>query len=483
MRIFVQSDPSHLRPTAHVSEPLGSEGRPLRVAVVGAGPAGFFVADALLKQSDLHVTVDLFNRLPTPYGLVRDGVAPDHQEIKAVTRTFDRVAADPRVRYFGNVTFGKEIHRDDLTSLYHQVVYAVGAPTDRTMGIPGEEMVGSLPATAFVGWYNGLPDFTDLDPDLSGERVVVVGNGNVAVDVARMLVRSVGELEKTDMALHAVEAFRESRVRDVVVLGRRGPAQAAFTTPELRELGALEGVDVHVDPADLELDPQSLEQVNTDRTAGRNMDRLREFADREPVPGNRSLSLRFLTSPVEILGDDEGRVSAVRVERNELVQAPDGSMRPRGTGRFETIPCSMVLRSVGYRCAPLAGVPFDEGRSVIANEGGRVTEGPRGPVVPGEYVVGWAKRGPSGVIGTNKADAVDTVRRMLEDVKDLEAAGARAATLEDAERLVLERAPDVVRWADWQRLDAAERARGEPLDRPRVKCCTVEEMLAVIREG
>jgi ferredoxin--NADP+ reductase len=482
MRIFVESAPSHLRPTASVSEPLGSEGRPLRVAVVGAGPAGFFTADALLKQPDLHVTVDLFNRLPTPYGLVRDGVAPDHQEIKAVTRKFDRVATDPRVRYFGNVTFGRDVHREDLRALYHQVVYAVGAPTDRTMGIPGEDLEGSLPATAFVGWYNGLPDFTDLDPDLSGERVVVVGNGNVAVDVARMLVRSVDELGKTDMALHAVEAFRRSGVREVVVLGRRGPAQAAFTTPELRELGGLEGVDVHVDPEDLELDAESLEFVGRDRTAGRNLDRLREFADRESIPGNRRLSLRFLTSPVEILGDEDGRVSAVRVERNELVQAQDGSMRPRGTGRFETINCSMVLRSVGYRCAPLPGVPFDEGRSVLANEGGRVTDGPRGPVVPGEYVVGWAKRGPSGVIGTNKADAVDTVRRMIEDLEALDAGGARAASPDEVELLVAERVPDAVRWADWERLDAAERARGEPLDRPRVKCCTVEEMLALIRE-
>ncbi len=464
---------------AHV--PLGSEARPLAVAIIGAGPAGFFAADALIKQSDVAVRVDIFNRLPTPYGLVRDGVAPDHQEIKAVTRAFDRVAADPRVRYFGNVTFGRDVHRTDLRELYHQVVYAVGAPTDRRMGIPGEDLAGSLPATAFVGWYNGLPEFADLNPDLSGERAVVVGNGNVAVDVARMLVKPVAELARTDMALHAVEAFRESRVREVIVLGRRGPAQAAFTAPELRELGALEGVDVVVDPAGLELDPASREHVEADRTAGRNMARLQEFAARTPAAANRTLVLRFLASPVEILGDGEGRVSAVRVERNELVQAEDGSMRPRGTGRFETIPCSLVLRSVGYRCAPLPGVPFDEDRSVLANDGGRITDGARGPVLPGEYVVGWAKRGPSGVIGTNKADARDTVLRMLEDVPGVEASGAHAAPPEAVERLLSQRKVTVVRWPDWERLDAAECARGEALGRPRVKCSTVAEMLEAIR--
>jgi ferredoxin--NADP+ reductase len=484
MRIFVGSGPCHLPSREFVSAiahvPLGSEARPLAVAIVGAGPAGFFAADALIKQSDVAVRVDIFNRLPTPYGLVRDGVAPDHQEIKAVTRAFDRVAADPRVRYFGNVTFGRDIHRDELRKLYHQVVYAVGAPTDRRMGIPGEDLDGSLPATAFVGWYNGLPDYADLDPDLSGERAVVVGNGNVAVDVARMLVKSVDALARTDMALHAVEAFRESRVKEVVVLGRRGPAQAAFTTPELRELGALEGVDVVVDPEDLELDGASRAYVEGDRTAGRNMERLEEFAARTPNPENHRLVLRFLTSPVEILGDGEGRVSAARVERNELVQTEDGSMRPRGSGRFDTIACSLVLRSVGYRCAPLPGVPFDEGRAVLANEGGRVTDGARGPVLPGEYVVGWAKRGPSGVIGTNKSDARDTVLRMLEDLPALDASGADAAPPDGVERTLDQRDVVVVRWPDWERLDAVERARGEALDRPRVKCCTVAEMLEAI---
>jgi ferredoxin--NADP+ reductase len=448
------------------------------VAIVGAGPAGFFAADALLKQADLHVSIDILNRFPTPYGLVRDGVAPDHQKIKAVTRSFDRVAGDDRVRYFGNVTFGEDVTRADLQAHYDQIVYAVGAPSDRSMGIPGEDLDGSLPATAFVGWYNGHPDYRDLDPDLSCERVVVVGNGNVAVDVTRILVRPLEELAATDLADHALEALRGSRVREVVVLGRRGPAQAAFTTPELRELGELEGVDVVVDPSDVELDETSEASLEDNATARRNVDRLREYAERGPGTEERRIVLRFLRSPVEVLG--EGHVTGVRIERNELVQRDDGSMRPQGTGETEDVSCGMILRSVGYRCVPLADVPFDENRSVLANDGGRITDGAGGPVVPGEYVVGWAKRGPSGVIGTNKSDAVDTVNRMVEDVSSLNGNATPDWHPDAGDALIRARVKRVVTWEDWQALDALERSRGEASGRPRVKCCTVEEMLEAL---
>jgi ferredoxin--NADP+ reductase len=449
------------------------------VAVVGAGPAGFFSADSLLKREGLNVSVDLVNRFPTPFGLVRDGVAPDHQKIKSVTRSFERTASDPRVRYFGNVTFGVDVSREDLRAHYDQIVYAVGAPSDRRMGIPGEDLAGSLPATAFVAWYNGHPEFVDLAPDLSVRRVVVVGNGNVAVDVTRILVRPVADLETTDIADHALRALRSSRVEEVVVLGRRGPVQAAFTTPELRELGELGGVDVEVDPRDLDLDPESAAALEGNQTATRNLERLRDFAAREPRSGHRRIVLRFLTSPVEVLSDGSGRVKGVRIEKNELVRRQDGTMRPRGTGEYETLECGMILRSVGYRCVPLAGVPFDEVRGVIANSGGRVTEGPQGPIALGEYVVGWAKRGPSGVIGTNKADAADTVDRMVEDLAEVRPVSGDAWRPEAAEALLRSRVSSLVDWEGWQRLDREERMRGEAQGRPRDKICRVEEMISV----
>ncbi len=338
---------------------LGTEARPVRIAIVGAGPAAFYAAEALLKERDLVCTIDFFNRFPTPFGLVREGVAPDHQSIKAVTRVYDRIASDPRVRYFGNVTFGTHLNHADLTRLYDQIVYAVGAQADRRMGIPGEDLEGSFPATAFVGWYNGHPDYRDLKVDLSCERVVVIGNGNVAMDVARILLRSPDELATTDIADHALAQLRESKVREVVMLGRRGPAQAAFTNAELKEFGELEGVDVIVDPADLELDEHSLEDLEDDKIAAKNVELLRTYAARSISSADRRLRMRFCVSPRELIGED-GRVTTVKIEKNRLVMDGYGGLRAKGTGVFETVEVGMALRSVGYRSVSLPGVPFDE---------------------------------------------------------------------------------------------------------------------------
>lgn len=463
-----------------MSERLGTAERPLRVAIVGAGPAGFYAAEALLKQKGLVCQIDFFNRLPTPYGLVREGVAPDHQSIKAVTRVYDKLAAAPNVGYFGNVTFGSDLRHDDLKRHYDQIVYAVGAQSDRRMGIPGEDLEGSLPATVFVGWYNGHPDYRDLAFDLSHERVIVVGNGNVAMDVTRILVTDPDELAKTDIADHALEALRTSKVREVVMLGRRGPAQAAFTNPELKEFGELAGVDVIVDPADVELDELSQAGLADDKVATKNVDLLRVYAARQPSGAARRIVMRFLVSPVEVIGTD-GRVMAVKIERNQLVQSSDGSLRPKGTGEFETLECGMILRSVGYRGVPLPGVPFNNAGGTIPNVGGRVYEHGSGEIVPGEYVVGWAKRGPSGVIGTNKPDAVATVQAMLEDLETLP--GAEQRDPDAIPALLRERGVEFVTYEDWKRLDAHETAAGAAQGRPRVKVTRVPEMLEIIRGG
>lgn len=461
-----------------MSSSPGTHDQPLRVAVIGAGPAGFFTVEALLK-TDLVCSVDLFNRLPTPYGLVREGVAPDHPSIKKVTAKYDRIASTPGVRYFGNVTFGSDIDRRDLLRHYHQVVYAVGAQADRRLGIPGEDLPGSHPATEFVAWYNGHPDFADRGFDLSHERAVVVGNGNVAVDVARILVTDPAELARTDIADHALEALRASRVREVVMLGRRGPAQGKFTSVELKELGVLAGVDVRVDTADLDLDAASAAAAVADRVARRNLEILRGLAERPPVEGARRLVLRFLASPVEILESD-GHAGGVRVERNRLVPGDDGYLRSEGTGVVDTLDTGLVLRSVGYRGTPLPDVPFDSRRHVIPNLAGRVTDGPGGPVVPGEFAAGWIKRGPSGIIGTNKPDAVETVACMFEEVAGGRVREPEAPEPASVNELLDARGVRYVSFEDWRRLDAAETAAGEGQGRPRVKVVPVERMLEIM---
>ena len=461
-------------------ESLASPGRPLRVAIVGAGPAGFYAAEALLKKRELTLSIDVFNRFPTPFGLVRDGVAPDHQSIKAVIRVFDKLLADPRVRFFGNVTYGIDLHHEDLLRYYDQVVYAVGAQADRRMGIPGEDLINSLPATAFVGWYNGRPDYRDLPIDLSCERAIVVGNGNVAMDVTRLLVMSADELATTDITDHALEHFRASKIREVVVLGRRGPAQAAFKNPEIKELGKLEGVDIIVDPHDLELDPASVAELENDRSARTNLEYLQEYANRTEHNAPRRIIMRFMVSPVEVIGED-GHVSAVRIEHNELVTDAQGHTRARGTGTYETIEAGLILRSVGYRSVPIAGVPFNSANFTFNNIEGRIVDNETGNVALGEYVVGWAKRGPSGLIGNNKPDSAATVESMLADLPQLNGIADEDRDLAQIEMLLRERGVDFVTYQDWKRLEQYETACGVARNCPRVKVTSVSEMLAIIR--
>jgi ferredoxin--NADP+ reductase len=443
----------------------------LRVAIVGSGPAGFYAADALLK-SDLEIEVDLLDRLPTPWGLVRLGVAPDHENIKAVSRAFERVAKRPGFRFFGNVEVGRDATHEELARLYDGVVYSVGAQTDRRMGIPGEDLPGSWSATQLVAWYNGHPDFQELPFDLDVERAVVIGNGNVAIDVARMLALTAEELAGTDTIDAAVEAIVESRLREIVMLGRRGPVQAAFTPPELGELGELAGADVVVDAADLELDAASAAALEEDRErARRNVEFLREYAAR-PLGGKpRRIGLRFLVSPVAILGRE--RVEAVEVVRNRLDQDERGRIVAVPTDERETIPCGLVFRSVGYRGVPLPGLPFDEGRATLRNDGGRVV-GDDGAPIPGVYAAGWIKRGPTGVIGTNKKDATETVEALLDDARTGKLARKSDDQLED---LLRDRAVRAVQYEGWEAIDAAERAAGEPLGRPRVKLATWDDLL------
>ena len=463
--------------------PIGTSENPLRVAIVGSGPAGFYAAGHLQKAKshpDLEVQVDVFDRLPTPWGLVRAGVAPDHPNIKAVSRVYEKTAEHSGFRFFGNVELGRDISHDELLDRYHAVVYAVGAQTDKRIGIPGEDLPGSWAATEFVAWYNGHPDYRELEFDLSVETAVVVGNGNVAADVARMLALTRDELARTDVADHALEVLAESKVREIVVLGRRGPAQAAFTNPELLELGDMTDADVLVDPGDAELDPLSrafIESEAAHATAKKNVTIVHGYAAREPEGKRRQIVLRFLASPVEIVGGE--RVEAIRIARNELVADDSGAIRARATDAEELIPCGLVFRSIGYRGTALAGVPFDEARAVIPNDRGRVLAD--GEPVRGEYAVGWIKRGPTGIIGTNKRDAQETVNLLLEDLdagRLLEPADPDRASLE---ALIAERRPDAVSYAGWQAIDEAERAAGEPHGRPRVKLSSFEELLEAAR--
>ncbi len=429
----------------------------MRVAVVGSGPAGFYAAGALLS-ADTPVEVDMIERLPTPWGLVRLGVAPDHPKLKTVSRAFERIAEQPGFRFLGHVELGRDLHHEDLVRLYDAVIYAVGAQTDRRLGIPGEDLPGSWPATEFVAWYNGHPDHQQLELDLDVERAVVIGNGNVALDIARMLALTHEELAPTDATDASIAAIAGSSLREIVVIGRRGPAQASFTTPELHEMGELAGADVIVDPAELEgAEPK-------DTNSERNLAVLRELAAREPEGKPRRVVFRFFRSPVAILGED--RVEGIELVRNEL----DANERAVPTEEHETLACDLVFRSVGYHGVALPGVPFDERSGTIPNEGGRVE--------PGVYAAGWIKRGPTGVIGTNKKDATETVQLLLEDAAAGRLEPKPDATAAAVDALLAERGARVVEYDGWCAIDEAERAAGEKSGRPRIKLCSREELLA-----
>jgi len=467
---------------------LGSTERPLRVAIVGSGPSGFYAAAALFKQKDLVVEVDMFERLPTPYGLVRGGVAPDHQNIKAVSRAFERTAHSEGFRFFGNVKVGEHLAVEDLHAHYDQVVYAVGTESHRDMGIPGENLGGSFNATEFVGWYNGHPDFQDRDFDLENvTTAVVVGIGNVAVDCARILVRDPDELASTDITDEAMAALRKSAVREVYMLGRRGPAQAKFAPAEIKEIADCAGVDLVLRPEDAALDPVSagwLEglEIVEQKNIQKNMDFLAECAATGEGTRPRKVRLWMLTSPIELIGRD-GRVAGARLERNSLsIKKPGGEPRPSGTGEVQEIACQLVLRAIGYHGIPLPGVPFDDWYGIIPNEGGRVVDPAADrAVVPGAYVVGWAKRGPSGLVGTNRACSFATVDLMLEDAKGRTVPRDEAHTADGALAMVRAHQPDFITFDDWQKLDALEVEHGKERGKVRHKFTSTAEVLEALR--
>lgn len=441
---------------------------PLTVAVVGSGPSGFYAAGGLLDRDDLDVRVDMYERLPTPWGLVRFGVAPDHPKIKSVSAVYAKTATNESFRFFGNVEVGNDVTRDELIERYDAVIYAVGSPSDRKLGIPGEDLPGSVAAVDFVGWYNGHPDYSGLSFDLSSQRAVVIGNGNVALDVARILCSPVDSLAKTDIADHALEALRHSNITEVLVAGRRGPAQTSFTTPELRELPEFTQAMVDVRPDDVTEAPG---EDQLPKVAQRNLQVLRHYAEQSPEPGSRHITMRFRRSPIELRGDD--RVRQLVLGHNELRTTESGRVVAHDTGEREVVDTGLVLRAVGYRGAPLAGLPFDEQRAVIPNEQGRIVGTER------EYVVGWIKRGPTGIIGTNRKDSMETVQRLLADLADGTLTQHAAEGPETVEEWLTKHQPDLVTEQGWQRIDASEQAAGKQTGRPRIKLCTTEELLRI----
>jgi len=458
-----------------------TDSTPYRVAIFGAGPSGFYIAQALLKDKDLDVRVDLFDRLPAPYGLVRYGVAPDHQKIKNVTNVYAKVASDPRLRFFGGVEFGKDITLDELKHHYHQVAFTTGAQTDRKLGIPGEDLENSHPATEFVAWYNGHPDYKHFTFDLSAERAMVVGVGNVAIDVARILVRTQEELKKTDIADYALEALSKSNIKEVLLVGRRGPAQAAFTNKEIEELGEMEGADAVTLPEEVALGDltKTYMEQNPDRQTQMKVELLQSYAEPKSEPKDKRVIVRFLLSPTELVDDGSGKVGGAKFVKNELFVSNDGSLRPRPTDNTEEASMGLVFRSVGYRGVELPGVPFREDWGTIPNKDGRVLTAPDGVPVTGLYTAGWIKRGPSGVIGTNRPCSVETANAMMADKEAGKAFEPDQPDPDSVVKLLESKGIQYLDFAGWQKVDQAEIERGQAVGRPRLKICDAEEMLEV----
>ena len=465
--------------------PPGTESNPIRIAIIGAGPAGFYAAEYLFRQPDLKLEVDVYDRLPTPYGLVRSGVAPDHQKIKNVTRVFDKTASNPAFRFFGNVEYGRDLSLEDLKTFYHQVYFSTGAQIDRPLNIPGEDLPRSHSATEFVAWYNGHPDFRDLEFDLSRDSVAVIGVGNVAIDVARILCKTVDELAPTDIADYALEALAESRIRDVYMLGRRGPAQAAFTNPEIKEMGILQDASTVILEEELKLDPLSAAALEAapDRLIQKMLDMMETYIG-GTVPGaSKTCHIRFLLSPIELLAADDGGVGSMRVVRNRLVESKSGRLSSMPTDTTFELPVGLVFRSVGYRGVSLPDIPFNVDWGVVPNESGRVVD-KNGKVQEGCYVGGWIKRGPTGVIGTNKRDANETVSCMVEDLAAGRHFHPEAASAEAVENFLRSRRAAIITYADWLRIDELETAAGAESNRPRIKFTSLDEVLeALDRQG
>jgi len=448
-----------------------------RVAIVGSGPAGFFAADHLLKNKELNIEIDMYDKLPTPFGLVRSGVAPDHQKIKTVTKVYDKIAANPKFKFFGLIEYGHHITLEDLKHHYHQVLFATGAQTDRRLNIPGEDLNRSHTATEFVAWYNSHPDFADLEFDLSGKKIAIIGMGNVAVDVARILCRSEEELSKTDIAGYAFEKLVNSNVKEVFMIGRRGPAQAAFTNPELKELGNLDIADCLILKEESQLDDLTTQYLsdNPERSIERKLEMISEYSNHTKTK-EKSLTIRFLLSPTEIIPDEDGNVKAIKLVKNALSKSDDGSLRPKATEENEILEVDMVFRSIGYSGIPLPEIPFKESWGIIPNKNGRITDISEENTLTGLYCTGWIKRGPTGVIGTNKTDSAETVALMIEDINNNNTFQPENTESEKIEALIKERNPEYVDYEDWLKIDSEEIARGEKVGRPRVKFTKIDDI-------
>ena len=454
-----------------------------KIAVIGSGPAGFYAAGELFRQQSWEIKVDMFERLPTPFGLVRGGVAPDHQKIKSVQKIYSRIAENENFRFFGNVEFGRDIFQADLLEHYDAVIYSVGSPADRELGIPGEDLSGSHSATEFVAWYNGHPDFCDYKFDLSAKNAFVIGIGNVALDVARILAKTPEELAETDIADYALDALRASQLEDIWLVGRRGPVQAAFSPAELREFMELAEADVVVEQNVLELDAESQQILETDASndTKKNIEILKQISLRDVSAKKRRVHFLFLSSPVEISGND--KVEKISLVRNQLVKREDGSLAAQPTEEINEAAAELVFRSIGYHGQPLPDLPFDQKSGTIPNECGQVKDQENGNKLRNrEYVAGWIKRGPSGVIGTNKQDAVETVHRMLETFLNEKMEAGKNCANPDIVALLENRKLEYVSFADWKLIDVHETEAGQKQGRPRVKLTSIAEMLSVIRQ-
>ena len=453
---------------------LGTVVRPLRVAIVGSGPSGFYAAADLLSQS-LEIKVDMFEKLPVPYGLMRYGVAPDHPKIKNVSKTFEKTALNTKFSFLGNVTVGKNITVFELRKFYDAVIFTIGAEADRRLGITGEDLVGSYTATEFVAWYNGHPEFQDHHFDFSQEIAVIIGQGNVAMDVARILSKTTDELKKTDITQHALEVLAESKIKEVHVYGRRGPVQASFTSPEIKEMDELIDSYPVINPGDMELNEASVKELEDPKMSGhrKNYEILKHMLSVDPKGRHRRFYLHFFRSPLEIIG--KGHVQRIRFEVNKLFGEP-GNQKVRGTGVIEERDCGIVLRSVGYRGIPIKGLPFSEQNGIIPNQGGRVMDSEQ--IYNGWYVAGWIKRGATGIIGTNKPCAEETVMNLLEDIEHLNP--CPEPNTESVLKLLKDREVRVVNFEEWKKIDAAEIERGLKFEKPREKFARVTGMLSSI---
>lgn len=464
-----------------VPPPTGTKDRPLRVGIVGAGPAGFYTAMALLEQREIAVNVDLLDRLPTPYGLVRAGVAPDHQKLKTVTRVYEKLGQDPRFRFFGNVELGRDVSVSELSQCYHQVVYATGNESDRRLGIPGEHLTGCSPASVFVGWYNGHPDYSNAEFNLAGERAVIVGNGNVAIDVARVLAKSPAALRTTDIADHALAALEQSRVREILVVGRRGPLQTSFTPSELGELTELPDLDLQVTPAELELDEAdraALHQASAKSAVRRNYKLFQQICARPTLGAGKRLEFRFLMSPLEFLGDHTGRLRQLRVCKNRLVRDDSGRVQASPTTVEELWDVDLALVSVGAESKRMADLPFDAERGVLANVEGRIVDPRTGEPLRNHYCSGWARTGAKGLIASQKTGALEIVQTMLRDVKQTPF-DERAHKL-DLEELLRSKNMSWISFDDWHLIDETEVTRGAQRGAPRSKLVDVPSMISVV---